>query len=266
MSDAMGKVEDAAKDVEDHPAASWVAAAGHVANGIVHAVIGLIAISIARGAAGEADQGGAMRAIESTPLGEISLWVVGVSMVGLGLYTLATAIGQLRDDLWQGLKDLGRMVTYFAVGVVALTYATGGTSSGEGTTESLSARLMATGWGSILLVIVGLAIVAIGVGMIVSGVRQRFMRHVDVSPKSQKWFVPLGIAGYVAKGLAVAAVGVLFVVAVWTSDPSQTGGLDGALKSFTQLPFGRVVLFGIAVGLITYGLFCLARARKAKPA
>ncbi|HJE51916.1 MAG TPA: DUF1206 domain-containing protein, partial [Tessaracoccus flavescens] len=55
-------VERHARKLEDSPVAAGVAAAGHVANGIVHAIIGLIAFSVARGAGGDADQSGAMRA------------------------------------------------------------------------------------------------------------------------------------------------------------------------------------------------------------
>lgn len=265
MREAVDKVENKARDVEHSDAAGWVAAAGHVANGVVHAIIGLIAIGVARGAGGNADQGGAMRAIDSTPVGSIALWVVGLAMIGLGIYTLAEGIGLLRGDVKDAVKSFGRMVAYFAVGTIALTYALGGSSDSAETTQSLSAQLMSTAWGSILIGIVGAVIVGVGIAMIVKGVRKKFLEDVKMSSRSQRWFTPLGMAGYVAKGLAVVAVGVLFLVAVWKNDPSSTGGLDSALKSFTELPFGQWVLMGIGVGLILYGVFCVARARKVKP-
>ncbi|HHT14127.1 MAG TPA: hypothetical protein GX013_13340, partial [Propionibacterium sp.] len=55
------KVESTAAEVERHPAAVLAASVGQVVNGIVHIIIGLIAIGVARGAGGSADQGGAMR-------------------------------------------------------------------------------------------------------------------------------------------------------------------------------------------------------------
>ena len=56
-------VEASAAEVEHHPAAAWAASAGQVVNGVVHIIIGLIAVGIARGAGGSADQSGALRAI-----------------------------------------------------------------------------------------------------------------------------------------------------------------------------------------------------------
>ena len=265
MANPIGKVEATARDVEDHPVAGWVAAAGHVANGVVHIIIGLIAIGIGQGAGGSADQAGAMRAIDSTPLGSVALWFVGLSLIGLGIFSLAGAIGDLRHDKKEAVKAFGRMVAYFAVAAVALTYATGGTSDGEEMPQSLSAQLLATWWGTLILALVAIGAVTIGVFMIIKGVRRKFLDDMDAGAKSRKWFIALGVAGYVAKGLSVVAVGVMFALAVLNDNPEEAGGLDGALKSFTELPYGQIVLILIGVGLITYGVFCFARARKVKP-
>ena len=70
--------------------------------------------------------------------------------------------------------------------------------------------------------------------------------------------------GYVAKGIAIAVVGVLFVAAAVTADPEKAGGLDAALKSLAALPFGTVILWLVGAGLIIYGVFCFARARYAR--
>ena len=101
----------------------------------------------------------------------------------------------------------------------------------------------------------------IGVAMMAKGVTRSFLKDVDLPPRFRRSFTALGIGGYLAKGLSVVLVGVLFVVAVFTRDPEDTGGLDGALKSLVGVPGGQVVLIAIGAGLILYGLFCLARAR-----
>lgn len=265
MTDAVRKVENKAQEVEDHPGAAWAAAAGHVVNGIVHALIGLIAIGVAQGGGGSADQGGAMEQIGASPLGVVALWVCAVALFGLGIYMLAIGIGEVRKELTDALKNFGRAVAYFAVGGVALNYALGGTSDSEETTSSISATLLESTLGSILLFVVGLAVLAVGVYLIVKGVRKKFLEDVKTGARTHKWFTILGITGYVAKGLSVAAIGVLFIVAVLTSDADAASGMDGALKSFIGLPFGQVLLIAIGVGLITYGVFCLAKARKVKP-
>ena len=72
------------------------------------------------------------------------------------------------------------------------------------------------------------------------------------------------MVGYIAKGIAVGVVGVLFVVAALTHDPEKASGLDGALKSLADLPFGTFILWLVGAGLIIYGVYCFARARYAR--
>ena len=73
-----------------------------------------------------------------------------------------------------------------------------------------------------------------------------------------------GVVGYIAKGIAIGVTGILFIVAAFTHDPETAGGLDAALHSLAELPFGPVILWIVGLGLILYGLFCFARARYAK--
>ena len=45
-----------------------------------------------------------------------------------------------------------------------------------------------------------------------------------------------------------------------TFDPPKANGLDGALLTLRRLPFGVVILFVVAVGLIAYGVYYCVRA------
>ncbi|MDO5678443.1 MAG: DUF1206 domain-containing protein [Propionibacteriaceae bacterium] len=255
------QVEAAAQQVEQHPVLAKLAGVGHAVNGIVHIIIGLIAISVARGAGGSADQSGAMRAIDSTPLGSIGLWAAALALFALALYSAAVAIGDIRHSKKEAARHAGRAVAYIAVGVVAVTYATGGTSDGEETAKSVSAQLMATTWGSLLLGAVGVGVLVAGITMVVKGIRKKFMDQVDVTGKTRRTFAALGMAGYIARGVAFGIIGILFVVAVLTNNPDEAGGMDGALKKLTELPFGGILLILVGAGLIMYGIFCFARAR-----
>jgi hypothetical protein len=53
-------------------------------------------------------------------------------------------------------------------------------------------------------------------------------------------------------------------VAAWTADAQDVKGLDGALKSFLALPFGRALLTVVALGIAGYGVYSFARARYAR--
>ena len=74
----------------------------------------------------------------------------------------------------------------------------------------------------------------------------------------------VGRFGYVAKGIAIGAVGVLFGWAALSYDPGKAGGLDDALKTVRDQPFGPYLLSLVALGLAAFGLFCFAWARYAR--
>jgi hypothetical protein len=71
----------------------------------------------------------------------------------------------------------------------------------------------------------------------------------------------LGRAGHVAKSIALAGVGLLFLYAAITHDPKRSGGPDVALHKILQQPYGQPVVAAVAVGFACFGLFCFAWAR-----
>ncbi len=56
-------------------------------------------------------------------------------------------------------------------------------------------------------------------------------------------------------------MGGLFCYAAITHDPKKSGGLDQALQTVLEQPFGQVLLTAIALGIAAYGAFCFARAK-----
>jgi hypothetical protein len=56
----------------------------------------------------------------------------------------------------------------------------------------------------------------------------------------------------------------LFGYAALTYDPGKAGGLDAALDTIRQQPFGTVLLVVMALGIASFGAFCFVWARKAR--
>ncbi|WP_413320869.1 DUF1206 domain-containing protein [Agrococcus sp. 1P02AA] len=256
---AAHEAQDAAVEAEEHSATSWVEGVGQSANGLVHMVIGGIAIGVALGAGGSADQSGAMRAIDSTLVGGIALWGVGIALVALALHAFVVAVAQSRSSRRNALRAAGRGIGHGVVGGTALIFATGGDVDGEQTTESVSSALLEHPVGQWLVGLVGLVVVGVGVAFVLRGVRRRFFEDVDPPARYHRLVEALGAPGFVAKGVAIGIAGVLFVIAAVRLDPEEAGGLDGALQSLTTVPGGVIALLVIAVGLIVYGAYCVAR-------
>jgi hypothetical protein len=70
-----------------------------------------------------------------------------------------------------------------------------------------------------------------------------------------------GHMGFIAKGLSVALIGILVVIAAIRFDPAEASGLDAALKSLASQSFGPYLLIVVALGLACYGVFCFFDAR-----
>lgn len=258
-----------AKQVHGSTVFERTARAGFAVNGLLHVLMGLLAISVATGAAGagdEADPGGALRTVADTPGGLILVWVLAAGLVALALWLLLEAViaHLLRREWKRGIIVLAKAVAYGALAVPAITIGLGGSVDADSDVREVSAFLVQTPLGIVLLGLGGTAVIAIGGYFVVKGARQRFLDDIDTPHGAAGTAVTvLGTVGYIAKGIALAAVGTLLISTAVTVDPAEAGGLDEALRAVVQLPFGAPLLVVIALGLIAYGLYCGVRARRA---
>lgn len=251
------------------PGFRTAAKAGFAVNGLLNIVIGFLAIGVAvSGAGGQADQNGALRQLAEAPGGMLLIWVIAIGLIALGLWQATAAVLVTESDRKKRaasrLKNAGKAVAYLAIGASAVGVATGGGGGGGGE-ETLTAKLLATPGGVILLVAIGLGAIGVGIYMVVKGVKKKFLDDLNLPGGTVgRVSTVLGMVGYIARGIAIAVVGILFIVAAVTADPEQAGGLDAALASLAALPFGTVVLIGIGLGFIAYGVYSGVRARYAR--
>jgi hypothetical protein len=259
----------AARSATENPVLQTLARLGFGVNGLLHVLIGVIAIGVATGGGQKADQSGALSELASAPGGVFLLWTVTLGLTALGVWLAVGAFllppGDKKDVAVHLAKELGKAVAYLALAGTALTFALGGSSSSSSSTKSLSADLLAAPGGVLLVVVIGLLVLGIGGYFVFKGATKRFTRDISVpTGQAGRATLAVGVAGYIAKGVALAVVGILFVIAAVTTDPSQATGLDGALKALADLPFGPVVLWVVGAGLIAYGAYCGVRAVRAR--
>jgi hypothetical protein len=79
-----------------------------------------------------------------------------------------------------------------------------------------------------------------------------------VSNRPPAWVDPLMRFGYAARGLVYVIVGALAFVA--SVDGGRTPDSRSALGSLLQMPFGKMLLLLIALGLVAYSLWCFIGA------
>lgn len=266
-SDAADKV---ARTAQNSKAVELLARGGYAVNGVLHGLIGTLAISVAVGAAsGSADQTGALAQVASTSGGVFLLWFLVIGLFALALWQIAEGILVPASDpkkRWaHRITELGKAAAYTAVALTALTFAMGGSSDSAASTQKFVADLLTKPGGLFLVAAIGALILAIGIYFVAKGIRKKFLE--DISQPSGKVgdaVTTLGVVGYIAKGIALAVVGVLFIGAAFTLDSSKATGLDGALKALAALPFGQIILVVVGAGLIAFGVYLFARARYAR--
>ncbi|MDJ0313527.1 DUF1206 domain-containing protein [Arthrobacter sp. H35-D1] len=263
------KARTAASRAGNSNTLAMIARIGFAANGLTHVLIGYLAIRVALHQGGESDQSGAFAQLLKLPGGMIVLWIIVAGLAALSLWLLlqaALGLGSSSKKRWvRSLGSLGSAVAYIAVASTALSFALRRPSDSSSSSTEASGTILSLPGGQALLIAVGLVTVGIGGYFIYKGARQKFRKDITVpSGRSERPVVVLAMTGFIAKGIAILTLGILFIVAAVQVDPKEASGLDGALKALTELPFGEAILVGVGVGLIAYGLYCFALVRLAR--
>ena len=255
-------------DIEQSDTLDHGVRVGLAAYGVVHVLVAFTAVRLALGDHAKADQQGAFSTLARSPGGSIGLWVVAIGFFALVLWQgFEAVLGHRRDDgatlVAKRLASATKAVVYLVLGISALKKVTG-SSSGSSGTDSLTAQVMSAPGGRVAVGVVGLVVIGVGVFLVHKGLAERFTKDLDSEARlktRRTAIVWLGKVGYTAKGVSLAIVGILFATAAVQFDPQESGGLDEALKTLLQQPFGPVLLLAVALGLGCYGLYCFAWAR-----
>jgi hypothetical protein len=273
---AQRSAADSVERAATSDALEHLARVGLIAYGLVHVLIGWLALQIAWfGGGGEsADQSGALSTLADTPVGGPLLWVLGIGLFALAVWQAAEVFrwsGGLRSSGRQRRTAIGRVgkavakaILYFALGVLTLQVANGNQTSGEESTDQAAEGVIGLPGGRFIVGAAGLVVVGVAVYHVYKGWTKKFLESVDTtsaSPSARRWIERVGRVGYAAKGVALLVVGGLLVWAAITYDPDKAAGLDGALRTVRDAPFGGILLTLIALGLMAFGVFCFARAR-----
>jgi Domain of Unknown Function (DUF1206) len=268
ISSPAARTRGSARRAANSPAVRALARAGLVARGIIYVLIGWVAILVAVGQSSrEADQEGALQLLAGKPYGMVSLWLLGIGFVGYALWRLSeAAFGVTGEGNGAGprLKSLLQGLVYAGLAYLTFQVISGAHSNEAAKQQDVTASVMHHSGGRWLVGIVGLIVVIAGVALIAQGIRRRFMRYLEtsqMSPRARRIVEWLGVIGTVARGVVLALAGVLVIDAAVTYSPSKAGGVDKALLTLRDQPFGEFLLLLAAVGLIIFGSYGLCEAR-----
>jgi Domain of Unknown Function (DUF1206) len=242
---------------------------GILAYGITHLLIAWLALQVAFGQGGEqADQRGAFQTLAEGPGGKALLWVLVVGFVAVALWRLEQAIWgySYESDRMRNIRKRavsgGKVVIFLLLAVLAGRTAAG-SGGGGGGQQNATAGVLGLPGGQFIVGAIGLGIVVAGGVKIYQGWQKKFRDDMDMPSDRHARMVAerTGQVGFIAKGIAIALIGMLVVIAALRFDPNEASGLDTALKTLATQPFGPYLLIAVALGLACYGVFCFFDAR-----
>lgn len=265
----------ARQHISDLPRARLIEAAariGYGARGFVYLSLGVLTLLAATDQIASAvGSSGAAGWLAGQPLGRVWLILLGA---GLWLFVLWRALQAIFDADHEG-SDLKAWAMRGGQALSGLFYALLASSVFEyldeyemrpaaedvAENQEKAATLMGLPFGEHLLLLVGLAILAIGVGNIVRAWKDRFTEELSCSSDICRIVRPMARLGYAARGFAYLPLAAFIILAGATSDISDVTSFGEALDALEARPGGPWILGFTAVGLIAFGAFAFIEAR-----
>ncbi len=270
---------------------SWIARVtrfGWLSKGLVFVLMGVLAVRIAttrwERADAEATQTGALRVVSSQPLGALLLIVVSSGLVVFTAWNVTQAvirgstdidtIGVIKRIGWFGLGVFYGAMAYvgFRLAFTEIDSPATGTQSrsstgtrGDAGTEAATARLLNATGGRFVALAVAVVIVIVAAFHLHKGLARTFIDDIDtadLSPGAEAWLGRLGVLGFVARAFVLAVVAWFLAKAAIEFDPAEAVGLDGALREFVSVSYGKVVIVLVGVGLVIAGIYDMVTFRR----
>ncbi|HEY6556404.1 MAG TPA: DUF1206 domain-containing protein [Polyangiaceae bacterium] len=257
------------RDTANHGWVHTLARAGYAAKGVVYLLVGILAFQAATSGGKPAGKEGATREIGNLPFGDALLVLTGI---GLGGYALWRLISAVFDPDHEGTDASGIVrrvgygvssVVHASLAVAAFQLGLGQGSGGGDQTNVWISKVMAEPFGSVAVIIAGVAILAVAATQLWQAAtgRIRELQHLHMTSRQREWAVRMGRLGLAARGVVLGIIAIFMAKAGLESDAGRAKGMGEALQQLQAEPSGGVLLGLVAVGLACYGAFMLFCAR-----
>lgn len=245
---------------------------GYATKGVIYLLIGVLATQTAIGAGGATkDSQGAIEMIAGQPFGRILLGLIALGLAGYVVWSFVQAMLDPENE-GNDASGIAIRIGYAVSGVaygglawLAARMALGMSSSGGGdrAEQAWTATLLAQPFGQWLVGFVGVIIIGVGLGHFYMAYKAKFMEKYtgEMSPTQRRWAKRIGQFGLSARGVTFGIIGSFLIQAAIHADPSETKGLDGALQTLLEQPYGPWLLGIVALGLVAYSVYCFSQAR-----
>jgi hypothetical protein len=250
----------------------WLARSGYAARGVVYLIVGGLAVLAALGGGGQTtDSKGALRTILQQPFGEALLALVALGLVGYAIWRLVQALMDT-DHHGTDAKALAvrsglvvSAITHALLALFALSLIFGwgasiGGGGGDSSTRDWTAWLLQQPFGRWLVGLIGAVVIGAGLAHMIKGYKAEFEKWLQMDPQALDKASPICRFGLIARGVVFLIIGGFLVVAAWRFSSGEVVGLQGALQTLQQQPYGWILLGIVALGLFAFGVYSVIEA------
>lgn len=247
----------------------WLGRLGLVAMGVSYGLVATLAIMLALGRGGKAeDRGGALQTIAQDGFGRVVVFILAIGFGSYAIWRFAEALldrgGQGRGPkgLAKRAGSFGKGLIYTGLCIVAVSVLLG--SSGSSNEKQETAYVLDWPGGRYIVGAVGAGFGIAALWNVLRGVTGKFKKELDtgaMGAAEEKLVTIVAVVGLLARGVVFGLIGTFLIKAAVEYDPSEAIGLDGALRKLAAQDYGPFLLGLVAAGLLAYGVFCLFQGR-----
>jgi hypothetical protein len=232
---------------------------------LVYLVLGWLALQAALGNGGDVtDQRGAVEFVGNRAFGQVLLTLLALGLLGFAYLRIWEGVSNPSnyDHNAKGaaarvglvLSGLAKVMLALYALSLAFGWFSGLAGSGGGSTADFTARLMAAPAGRWLVAAVGAGMCVSAVNQLKTAITASFLEELRISGAQRRWVTPLGRAGFAARFVVFAIIGVAIMIAAWKTDPDEAVGLAGALQTLRAQAYGAWLLGAVGVGFIAFAV------------
>jgi hypothetical protein len=153
------------------------------------------------------------------------------------------------------------LLALFALSLIFGWGSSVGGGNGDGRAQDWTAWLLQQPFGRWLVALIGVAVIGAGIAHMIKGYRADFAKYLQMDPATLEQLSPICRFGLAARGVVFLIIGGFLVVAAWRFSSGDVVGLQGALQTLQQQPYGWILLAVMALGLCAFGVYSLIEAR-----
>ncbi len=232
---------------------------GFLARGIVYILLGYFALTTA----GSDGTTGVLEQIKGAPGGTVLLILVGIGLLGYGIFRLFGAMVNLEGGT--GIKNAGKRAGHVGSGLAHLflgyyaisgAVGMGGMGSGGNSEGEAASTVSTLPGGNLLLILLGVAFLVAALNQAKRAWTADFMHQLDADAPHHVRHI--GRAGYAARTVIFAVLGWQVITAARASNADSIGGIGAVLNSLRDTQW---LYIAVALGLLLFGVFSLVMAR-----